>query len=48
MTTLFVRHTAADYSAWRKAYDAFQPKARTMGVKAEAVYQAPTTPTRSP
>ena len=44
MTTLFVRHTAADYPAWRKAYDAFQPKARTMGVKADAVYQAADNP----
>jgi hypothetical protein len=39
MTTLFVRHQAADYAAWRQAYDAFQPKARTLGVLADAVYQ---------
>ena len=44
MTTLFVRHQAADYAKWRRVYDAFQPKARTMGVKADAVYQAPDNP----
>ena len=40
MTTLFVRHEAADYAAWRQVYDAFQPQARTLGVQADAVYQA--------
>ena len=40
MTTLFVRHEAADYTAWRQVYDAFQPQARTLGVQADAVYQA--------
>ncbi len=40
MTTLFVRHQAADYAAWRQAYDAFQPQARTLGVQADTVYQA--------
>jgi hypothetical protein len=40
MATLFVRHTAADYSAWRRVYDGFQPKARTLGVQSDAVYQA--------
>jgi hypothetical protein len=40
MATLFVRHQAADYAAWRQVYDAFQPKARTLGVQADAVYQA--------
>jgi hypothetical protein len=44
MTTLFVRHQAADYSAWRQAYDAFQPKARTLGVQADTVYQAADNP----
>jgi hypothetical protein len=44
MTTLFVRHTAADYSAWRRAYDAFQSKARTLGVKADTVYQTADNP----
>ncbi len=40
MTTLFVRHQAADYAAWRRVYDAFRPQARTLGVQADAVYQA--------
>jgi hypothetical protein len=40
MATLFVRHTAADYGTWRRIYDDFQPKARTLGVQADAVYQA--------
>ena len=40
MTTLFVRHQAADYAAWRRVYDAFKPKARALGVQADAVYQA--------
>lgn len=44
MATLFVRHQAADYKAWRQAYDAFQPKARTLGVQADAVYQAADNP----
>jgi hypothetical protein len=40
MATLFVRHQAADYAAWRRMYDAFQPKAKTLGVQSDAVYQA--------
>ena len=44
MTTLFVRHTAADYPAWRRAYDAFQPKARTFGAQADTVYQTADNP----
>ena len=44
MATLFVRHQAADYAAWRQVYDAFQPKAKTLGVQADAVYQAADNP----
>ncbi len=44
MTTLFVRHQAADYATWRQVYDAFQPKARTLGVQADAVYQTADNP----
>lgn len=44
MTTLFARHEVADYAAWRRIYDAFQPKARTLGVQADAVYQAQDNP----
>lgn len=40
MTTLFVRHQTADYAAWRRVYDAFQAKAKTLGVQADAVYRA--------
>jgi hypothetical protein len=44
VATLFVRHQAADYTAWRKVYDSFQPKARTLGVQSDAVYQATDNP----
>jgi hypothetical protein len=44
VATLFVRHQAADYTAWRKVYDGFQPKARTLGVQSDAVYQAADNP----
>ncbi len=37
---MFVRHTVADYKAWRGVYDGFQPRAKALGVEAEAVYQA--------
>ena len=39
MTRLFVRHTVADYSAWRKAYDAFDTQRRPLGVRAHGVYR---------
>jgi hypothetical protein len=38
--TMYVRHNVADYAAWRKAYDAFRPTQKQMGVTAQAVYQA--------
>jgi len=44
MVTLFVRHTVADYAAWRKVYDAFGPGQRAAGVTAAAVYQAADNP----
>lgn len=40
MATLFVRHTVADYKAWRKQFDAFQPAGVGLGVKSAAVFQA--------
>jgi len=40
MTTLFVRHTVADYAAWRKVYDSFAPVQQANGVTAQAVYQS--------
>ena len=39
MATLFVRHTVADYSAWRKGYDEFDAQRRSMGVTSDGVYQ---------
>lgn len=40
MATLLVRHKAADYKAWRRTYDGFQPTAKRLGVQSDAVYQA--------
>jgi quinol monooxygenase YgiN len=37
---LFARHEVADYSVWRKAFDAFAPTAKKMGVLNGAVYRA--------
>jgi hypothetical protein len=39
MATLFVRHTVADYPAWRQAYDEFDAERRAMGVTSHGVYQ---------
>ena len=44
MATLFVRHTVADYKAWRKVYDDFDAVRKTLGVTAAAVYQAADNP----
>lgn len=38
MATLFVRHTVADYAAWRKAYDEFDAERKGMGVTSHGVY----------
>ena len=40
MATMFVRHTVADYAAWRRTFDAFAPNQEAMGVTGKAVYQA--------
>ena len=40
MTTMFVRHTVADYATWRKAYDGFASVQKAKGVVGQAVYQA--------
>ena len=40
MTTLFVRHTVADYAAWRRIFDDFAPTHQALGVTDKAVYQA--------
>ena len=40
MATLFVRHTVADYAAWRRIFDDFAPTQKSLGVTDTAVYQA--------
>jgi ABC-type sugar transport system substrate-binding protein len=37
---MFVRHEVVDYSAWRKAYDAFSSTQKKSGVFYQAVYQS--------
>ena len=44
MATLFVRHTVADYTAWRKIYDEFKATRTSMGVTSDGVYQATDNP----
>lgn len=41
---MFVRHDVADYGAWRKAYDAFAPTQKKLGVIYQAVYQSTENP----
>ena len=41
---MFVRHEVTDYAAWRKAYDAFQPTAKKMGVTSGVVYRSTDNP----
>ena len=40
MVRLFIRHTVADYDAWRQGYDAFDEVRRPMGVTGDAVFQS--------
>ncbi|MEO8457738.1 MAG: cyclase [Chloroflexota bacterium] len=40
MVRLFVRHKVSNYEGWRKVYDDFDAKRRSMGVKADAVYRS--------
>ncbi len=40
MATMFVRHTVADYAAWRRIFDAFASTQAALGVTGKAVYQA--------
>jgi len=40
MATLFVRHQVADYAAWRRVYDGFEPTRKALGVTDAIVYQA--------
>ena len=39
MATLFVRHTVADYAAWRRIFDDFAATQNALGVTAKAVYR---------
>jgi hypothetical protein len=39
-TTIFVRHSVADYAAWRNGYDALDSMRKTMGVTNDAVYRS--------
>jgi hypothetical protein len=39
MIRMFVHHHVNNFSAWKKVYDEFDPKRRTMGVTGHAVYQ---------
>ena len=40
MVRIFIRHTVADYAAWRTVYDDFDATRRSMGVTGAEVYQA--------
>ena len=40
MIRIFIRHTVADYAAWRSVYDDFDATRRSMGVTGAEVYQA--------
>ena len=44
MTIVFIRHTVANYQAWRKVYDGFAPVQKAKGVTAQAVYQGAENP----
>ena len=37
---MYVHHEVNDYAAWRKVYNAFDAKRKTMGVIGQAVYQS--------
>jgi hypothetical protein len=39
MATMFIRHTVADYAAWRKVYGEIDAQRRAMGVTSDGVYQ---------
>jgi hypothetical protein len=39
MVRMFVRHKVADYVAWRKGYDAFEPSRTKLGARGHAVYR---------
>lgn len=39
MIRLFVRHKVANFATWRKGYDAFDAKRKSLGVRAAAVFR---------
>ena len=39
--TLFVRHTVADFAAWRSVYDSVEPLRAQHGCTAQAVHSLP-------
>ena len=39
MATMFIRHTVADYAAWRRVYDGFDATRRGLGVTGDSVHQ---------
>ena len=39
MIRMFVRHRVANYTAWRREYDAFEAHRPSFGVTGQAVYQ---------
>jgi len=41
MVRMFIRHQVSDYTKWRQVYDAFADGQQRLGVRADAVYQAP-------
>ena len=40
MIRMFVRHQVHDFSAWKRAYDAFDAERRSLGVRGDAVFRA--------
>ena len=40
MTTLFVRHSVADYAVWRRVFDGFAATQKSLGVTDKAIYQS--------
>ena len=39
VTRMFIRHSVADYGAWRKVYDALDSERKPMGVTGAAVFR---------
>ena len=37
---MFIRHKVKDYTAWRKAYDAFDPERAALGVTTNQVFRS--------